>query len=122
MLQRANRRLVAVLLLVPFLQKMGMELWLHHWLHEPHQTVYVIPVLSKVGDTKTASSELALSKSFVSCHCVDDTMMPMASTEGFTYEAPLIFGPILSITAYADLHASPHLHTALRGPPSLLNI
>src|ERR1700748_744471 len=38
MMQKVNARIVSLLLILVFLQKLGTELWVHAWLHETTNT------------------------------------------------------------------------------------
>jgi hypothetical protein len=110
MLQKINVRLIAFMLLLAFFQKLGMELWLHHWLHEPQGVHALAP-----GDKDKAS----LQQSLVQCHCLDDTMMPLVQSDVYAYESPKRQSVCFFPTEYTSVLFVCREFPALRGPPSL---
>lgn len=99
-------RIVAALLLLAFLQKVGVELWVHHFLHETP------------GHVARQTDHDALQRSPVHCSCFDDTMMPLIGTTNPTAFADR---PALGerlVPAYVSLHAANRCYLPLRGPPA----
>jgi hypothetical protein len=101
---RKHSKLIAILLLLVFGQKIGLRLWMHHWLHE---------------DTAVTTKSFPASTQLHSvCDCFDDAMMPMEGAPVFELTIPL---PTYTTSILAYLPAIPRVEKvfdALRGPPA----
>lgn len=109
MMQKLSARLVALLLLLSLFQKMGMELWLHHFFHEP-------PAKQRIAMQRIAHDH-GPAVAPVHCSCLDDTLMPMVGADNVTLTVAVTLvrdrrSPAASALYYADA-----VHSALRGPP-----
>lgn len=109
MMQKINVRTVAFMLLLAFVQKLGLELWLHDWLHEPQGVHLLVP-----RDRDKAS----LQQSPIQCHCLDDTLMPLIQSASFTYAAPHKQGSALPASGYVSVLSTLRIFSSLRGPPT----
>ena len=120
MMRRINKRFWAGLLLLAFLQKMGLELWLHHWLHEPRQSTQWVELRGE----RRADGHSAYTQAFLltSCHCLDDAMMPLLGQSAFRFEVPFVYGPPIPLSPYASFVSRTLGHAALRGPPAFATI
>ncbi len=102
---RKQSKLIAIILLLVFGQKVGLRLWMHHWLHE--------------DKTVAAKSSPASSTQWrTSCDCFDDAMMPMEGASTFTLTLPL---PTYTLGIVAYLPGIPTVEKvfeARRGPPA----
>jgi hypothetical protein len=108
MMQKMSTRFVAALLLLAFCQKVGVELWLHHFLHETARVQHA----RQQGHT-------TLQEAPVHCNCLDDTMMPLIGATNVPF---LVDRPVLGdrpVPAYVSLHAAHRCYLPLRGPPAL---
>jgi hypothetical protein len=103
-MRRLNVRIIALALILVFTQKLGLRLWMHHWLHETR-------ALSASHDTK-------VDKLQSSCDCIDDFLMPL--TGGAFVELPQPIRQVHTITtAYIPpFSAAEEGFSSLRGPPS----
>jgi hypothetical protein len=108
-MQKLNVRIVSFFLILAFSQKMGLELWLHNWLHETAVTVSVGP---------TQKGKPVLQHLRVKCNCIDDTLMPLMQSDIVDYspdQRPSIL--IFPVTRVCGLTADKEF-SALRGPPA----
>jgi len=109
MMQKINLHIAAFILLLAIFQKLGLELWLHHWLHEPSQTHQI---------ARENRDKASLQSAPVSCSCLDDTLMPLIQSETYTCQDPL--------QRWVSIHLPPYVCTvygcrefpSLRGPPA----
>ena len=110
MMQKLNARFVACLLLLAFVQKMGLELWLHHFLHER-------PVCVERHEPGNAY----LHQAPVDCHCLDDTLMPLIEVDGFACTTPV--QPWVVVLAFPEARTVSRdpFFSALRGPPAFFS-
>jgi hypothetical protein len=109
MMQKINVRVVAFMLLLAFVQKLGLELWLHDWLHVPQGVHALAP-----GDRDKAS----LQQSPVQCHCLDDTLMPLIGSASFTYAALHKHWTSLQSSGHVCALSIFRIFSSLRGPPA----
>jgi hypothetical protein len=101
---RKQSKLIAIMLLLVLGQKVGLRLWMHHWLHE--------------DKTVTSKSFPVSAQLHPTCDCFDDAMMPMEGAATFELTVP-IQTYTLGIVAY--LPAIPtveKIFEARRGPPT----
>jgi hypothetical protein len=108
MMQKLPARIVAVLLLLSLFQKMGMELWLHHFLHET-------PIARQVRAGR--GHEAALQQAPVHCSCLDDTLMPMVGAASFVLHTTVTVLGQRPDPATSPLYPTGRRFHALRGPP-----
>ena len=132
MMQKVNMRWVAFLLLLAFFQKMGLELWLHHWLHDPPAIHFsatsvntpaeghaYIPAATGVKHLRSDHcAEASLQQQPVKCSCLDDTMMPLIGSDGYVYKAPPIQRLTFLLAPYSSALSEDKTFPALRGPPA----
>ncbi len=108
-MQKLNLRIVSFVLILAFLQKLGLELWLHNWLHETTVTASVGP---------TQKGKPFLQHQQIKCNCIDDALMPLMESDVIDYcpdrrPSNAIFATIYSSWLSVDTEFS-----ALRGPPA----
>lgn len=103
MMQKLSARIVAVLLLLSLFQKMGMELWLHHFFHE------------NARERTVHSTGAAVAS--VHCSCLDDTLMPMVGAETITLTLTVAVLRDRRPPATTSLQQEDRERPALRGPP-----
>jgi hypothetical protein len=109
MMQKLNARIVSLLLILVFLQKLGLELWLHNLLHE---TTPIHAVAS--GD----KSKPAVAHQAFQCSCLEDALMPFTETNPFVaVSAPQQLIAVF-LTSYSFHSAADREYSALRGPPA----
>lgn len=104
-MRRINVRIVALALLLVFTQKMGLRLWMHHWLHETKAL--------------SASRHTTVDKLQPNCDCIDDFLMPL--TGSAIIELPPPVRPVLVVMATADIppfSIAEERLSSLRGPPA----
>ncbi len=97
--KRIRVQLISVFLLAIFLQKMGLELWVHDEFH--------------VGKSNNTATE----KVKINCCCLDDVFTPMSPSSAI--EVPVVvmvfIHPTYEFTEYF-ISAEKDFHS-LRGPP-----
>ena len=108
-MQKLNARIVSFFLILAFSQKMGLELWLHNWLHET-------TVIASVGPTQKGKPILQHQR--IKCTCIDDALMPLMEADEVDYtphrrKSVDIFAPTYTSWLSIDQEFS-----ALRGPPA----
>jgi len=99
----AIQKIVAAIFLLLFLQKSGVELYIHSWLH----------VKSHIQAPSSSNH------SFVSanCSCVDDFLMPFAEPSDVISPSISIPHQIFSLGLIEPVLSVSEYFTALRGPP-----
>lgn len=103
-MRRLHPKIIAILLLLVFSQKLGLRLWLHHWIHEA-QTL-VIP-----GDSSSGNIQFQ-------CDCFDDAMMPLMESAVITLPVPIRTWTILAAGYHPPFSAAEKLFYSLKGPPA----
>ena len=103
-MRRLNVRIIALALVLVFTQKLGLRLWMHHWLHETKAL--------------SASKHANVDKLQPNCDCIDDFLMPLDGSA--VIQLPL---PVRSVhvaaTAYIPPFSAPdERFSSLRGPPA----
>ena len=101
---RFIRKSVAIILLLLFAQKIGVELYLHDWLHtnKCHQSLPRTPVKNVVG---------------YSCNCIDDFSMPLAAPVAeIIISVPIVYQDFVSLYVQ-PVHTFLHVFNPLRAPP-----
>ena len=112
MMQKVSARIVALLLLLSLFQKMGMELWLHHFFHEP-------PIAQRTAQ-RTAwgtAHDHGAAVAPVRCSCLEDTLMPMVGAEHLTLTVAMTLTRDRRRPAACALNYADAAHSAPRGPP-----
>jgi hypothetical protein len=110
MMQKVNLRIVSLLLILVFLQKLGMELWVHDWLHETHTAHSVIPA---------EKGKPVVQHHHIICNCLQDAMMPLVETKPIRYEPVSKRLTAIFVTHYSSCLSSDKEFSALRGPPTI---
>ena len=108
-MQKLNARIVSFFLILAFSQKMGLELWLHNWLHET-------TVIASAGPTQKGKPVLQHQR--IKCSCIDDALMPLTEPDLVDYtpqQRPFI--DIFSPTYISWLSIDKEF-SSLRGPPA----
>jgi hypothetical protein len=110
MMQKVNVRIVSLLLILVFLQKLGVELWVHKWLHETNTAHLVIPA---------EKGKPVVQHHHVICNCLEDAMMPLVETKPIRYEPVSIRLTAIFVTHYSSYLSGDKEFSALRGPPTI---
>jgi hypothetical protein len=105
-MERIKKKITAVLLIIVFIQKMGLGLFLHAWLHEQPFGI--------TNDPKNPVTHLQQ----IRCTCIEDAMIPFAVTAA----SIIISSPIKYFFNYSNpfrvLYSSAKkIYYGLRGPP-----
>ena len=101
------KKIVTLLLILVFSQKMGTGLWLHNWLHN-----------NKTHGT--ASSPLTSEELTYACNCINDFTTPLTETAIQELKEPhqTVEIPVaVTVTALPTLYK--HFHS-FRAPPALI--
>jgi len=101
------RKILAILLLFLFLEKVGLRLFLHTSIHQENA------VSSKQKNTpkQTITQQ--------DCGCFDDFFIPLSKTEDAALPLPNItYVDTIASFKYDCIQPSPAYSTQLRGPPS----
>lgn len=102
MMRKFNTKLLALLLVLVFSQKLGLRLWMHHLLHESTEQKSSLPYSQQIQ---------------LKCDCVDEALMPFTETPSFIVAIPereveqIIYNYPLSFSSVTKLFCS------LKGPP-----
>jgi hypothetical protein len=108
-MQKLNVRIVSFFLILAFSQKMGLELWLHNWLHE----TTVAASVSSAHKGRPVLQHLQ-----IRCNCIDDALNPIVESGLIVYNA----NQQPSIPIFAAIYSSwlsvDTAFPALRGPPA----
>jgi hypothetical protein len=107
-MERLKKKITAVLLIMVFIQKMGLGLFLHAWLHEKP--------IGLANDLKNPVTHLQQ----VRCSCIEDAMIPFAGTDS----SVLISTPVTFFFNYNNplrvlYSSSEQIYYSLRGPPQI---
>jgi ABC-type phosphate/phosphonate transport system permease subunit len=106
--KRLKKRITAILLIVAFIQKLGLGLFIHAWLHE-----------KPISFTYNSKNPVAhLQK--VPCSCVEDAMMAFTgSTASFAITTPIKYFFSYNHLLRIFYSSARKIYYSLRGPPSL---
>ncbi|HTR31936.1 MAG TPA: hypothetical protein VMH27_21835 [Puia sp.] len=108
-MQKLKVRIVSFFLILIFSQKMGLELWLHNWLHETTVTASV---------SSAPKAKAGIQHQRVRCNCIDDALNPLVEADVVDFDA----GPQPALLHIADIYSSrlsaEREFSSLRGPPS----
>jgi hypothetical protein len=108
-MQKLNIRIVSFFLILIFCQKMGLELWLHNWLHET-------TVTTAIGSAPKGKASLQHQR--VRCNCIDDALSPLMEADVVDYDAPPQLPMRLVPTVYISWLSADGEFSSLRGPPA----
>jgi hypothetical protein len=108
-MQKLDTRIVSFFLILIFFQKMGLELWLHNWLHETTVTTSVSSAPKGKG---------SLQHQRVRCNCIDDALSPLKEADVVDFDAPPQPFIRLVPTVYSSWLSADGEFSALRGPPA----
>ena len=100
-MRRRYSKLIAVFLLLAFVQKAGLRLWMHHWLHE----------------SKTTSTSPAAEKFQLADDCFNEAMLPLQETAVFTLSVPTQKGTPLQSAPQSPTPDREKIYYSLKGPP-----
>ena len=104
-MRRLNVRIVALALVLVFTQKMGLRLWMHHWLHETKAL--------------SASKHTSVNKLLPTCDCIDDFLMPLTGSALIELPPPVRTVHMVMASAYIPPYsAAEERLSSLRGPPA----
>jgi hypothetical protein len=109
MLQKMKRRIVSLLLILVFSQKLGLELWVHHWLHE----TTVPGSVASAEKGKPNLQHLPLK-----CNCVEDSLIPLIESDIPVYSCTRPHLTIVIFPAYNSCLSGDVEFSSLRGPPA----
>lgn len=108
MMQKVNVRIVSLLLLLVFLQKLGAELWVHNWLHETTTTHSVVAA---------EKGKPIVQHHHIICNCLEDAMMPLVQTDPIQYDPVPVQLTDVFLTHYSSYLSGDKEFSSLRGPP-----
>src|SRR5579871_4585367 len=108
-MQKLNARIVSFCLILVFTQKMGLELWLHNWLHETTVTASV---------SATPKGKAGLEHLQLNCHCIDDALNPLMEADKVDYDAHRGLFTQLFSADYSSWISAEKTLSSLRGPPN----
>jgi hypothetical protein len=112
-MQKLNARIVSFFLILIFFQKMGLELWLHNWLHET-------TVATSVNTAQKGKASLQHQR--VRCNCIDDALSPLMEADVVDYDAPPQPPLRLVPTVYFSWLSADGEFSSLRGPPAAYSL
>ena len=106
MIRKFNIRLISFFLLIAFSQKLGLRVWMHHWLHETKS----VQNFSRASYTSNWQ---------IKCDCAENALMPLTSSPDFELSAPVKIFTGFVYTNYEPSYFSViQLFPSLKGPPS----
>ena len=103
-MRRLNVRIVALALVLVFTQKLGLRLWIHHWLHETRSL--------------SASTNDNVAKLQSSCDCIDDFLVPLAGSAFIELPQPVRQVNVVGTAYIPPFSAAEERFSSLRGPPA----
>ena len=102
------RKIIAVLLLFLFIEKVGLRLFIHTHLH---QTTSNVSTAKNKADGKSISQQ--------DCGCLDDFFIPLTQVEEAILPSPTItYILIIASARYNCIYTSSVYSSWLRGPPA----
>ncbi len=107
-MRKFNLRIIAFLLMLNFSQKLGLELWIHHCLHQ-----------ASIATNLKGSTEPQIN---IKCDCLDEVTMPLtisSSDENFLSRKNYI---LFLEHNYTFLSSPLNLFSSFRGPPFYLHV
>ena len=109
-MQKINVRIVSLLLILVFFQKLGVELWVHDWLHGNATTHSVVPA---------EKGKPVVQQHHIICNCLEDAMMPLVQTDPIQYDPVPVRLTDVFLTHYSSYLSGKKEFSSLRGPPAL---
>jgi hypothetical protein len=106
MVRRFSVRIIAFVLILTFTQRLGMNLWVHHWYHEAKG-----PIARDDSDQAQWQSR---------CDCVDDAFMPLVAADPFVFNTTRTSYESLTVPYLPRLSSIAPLVINGRGPPASL--
>ena len=104
-----SRKIIAILLLFLFVEKVGLRLFLHNRLHQS--------TISAVSSKQKNTPKQSISQQ--DCGCLDDFFIPLSQTEEAALPLPNIaYIDTIASFKYDCIQPSPTYSIQLRGPPS----
>ena len=103
-MRRLHPKIIALVLLLVFSQKMGLRLWMHHWIHESRYLQ---------GSTVPNAASIHLK-----CDCMDDAMMPLLGSSLIALNVPVQKAIVLPAPYLPPFSAAEKLFYSLKGPPA----
>jgi hypothetical protein len=103
---RPIQKFFAIVLLLLFAQKIGVELYLHNWLHTNNSKQFhsQVPVQNVVS---------------YSCNCIDDFSMPFAEPASEILTSAIVYQPIFFSPDIQSDSFTAFLFHSLRAPPAI---
>jgi hypothetical protein len=96
-------KIVALVLLLAFCQRLGASLWVHHIYHEAR--------------AKMPGHQPGYPQWGVRCDCLDDAFMPLEGAQTFQLFVPSPEYQLIGATYLPTIAQSASLESSLRGPP-----
>lgn len=101
---RKYPKIVAALLLLAFMQKAGLRLWMHNWFHE-----------SKTAQKLSTPGAENLQ---LKCDCFDDAMMPLLESPQIIVTVPVRQYATLTVDRPSLILGADKVYYSLKGPPA----
>src|ERR1700730_2613858 len=108
-MRKLNLRMIALLFILIFSQKLGLELWLHNLFHE-FRPLHTYAVSKK--------DRPSIEQQQVKCNCLEDVLMPLLKADAISYLAPTRIFTTLFLLRYYPVISANKVFSALRGPPA----
>src|ERR1700744_807289 len=99
-MRRMPPKIIALVLLLVFTQKMGLRLWMHHWVHE-NRTLHNAAVPNAANPHPK-------------CDCIEDAMMPMEGSSLIALGIPMQLAVILPATYLPPFSAAEKVFYSLK--------
>ena len=112
-MQKLNARIVSMFLILIFFQKMGLELWLHNWVHETTAATSV---------SAAPEGKATLQHQRVKCNCIEDALSPLMEADVIDCDAPPQPPMRLVPTVYFSWLSAEREFSSLRGPPAVYSL
>jgi len=110
MMRDTIRKIIAVLLLILFLEKAELRLFIHNHFHES---------ITNISFSKKDTTNAAILSS-VHCDCLDDFFIPLALTDETLVPSPAIrYNKVVNIVSESHKSIAPRFSVWLRGPPTM---
>jgi hypothetical protein len=103
-MRKLHTRILAILLLLVFSQKLGLRLWIHNTFHEV--------------STNHSPGFPDSDKIQFKCDCIEDAMMPLVESSIITVPVPIEKSLDLFETFYLQFSSAQKLFCSLKGPPA----
>lgn len=115
-LRKLNARILALVLILVFTQKLGLGIWMHNWLHETG-----VSQGNVLHGTRVLKGQLLpdVEKLNANCHCIDDFLVPLVETPVITPTVPEREFYSLPCVYRSSFSAFTYSFASLRGPPAV---